>query len=36
VTLCTDSFTIQEVVRLINILIIKLRINPVIHKEKKN
>jgi len=36
ITLCTDSFTIQEVVLLINILIIKFNIKPTIHKEKKN
>ncbi len=35
VTLCTDGFTLQEVVLLINILIIKFNINPTIHKEKK-
>jgi len=35
VTLYTDGFTLQEVVLLINILIIKFNINPTIHKEKK-
>jgi hypothetical protein len=36
VTLCTDKFTLPEVVLLINILIIKFDINPTLHKEKKN
>ena len=36
ITLCTDNFTLQEVVLLINILILKFDINPTIHKEKKN
>jgi len=36
ITLCTDNFTLQEVVLLINILIIKFDINPTIHKERKN
>lgn len=36
ITLCTDGFTLQEVVRLINIIIIKFNINPTIHKEKNN
>lgn len=35
VILCTDSFTLKEVVLLINILIIKFNINPTIHCEKK-
>lgn len=33
ITLCTDCFTIQEVVMLINMLIIKFEISPTIHKE---
>jgi hypothetical protein len=32
--LCTDNFTLQEVVLLVNILIIKFDINPTIQKEK--
>lgn len=32
--LCTDNFTLQEVVLLVNILIIKFEINPTIQKEK--
>ena len=36
VTLCTDNFSLQEVVLLINILIIKFDISPSIHKEKRN
>jgi hypothetical protein len=35
-TLCTDSFTIQEIVLLINILIIKYDLNCTIHKSNKN
>jgi hypothetical protein len=35
-TLCTDSFTIQEVVLLINILIIKYDLNCIIHKSNNN
>lgn len=35
-TLCTDNFSLQEVVLLLNILIIKFDISPTIHKEKKN
>jgi len=34
ITLCTDGFTIQEIVLLINILILKFDISPTIHKEK--
>lgn len=34
ITLCTDNFTLQEVIILINIFIIKFNINPSIHKEK--
>jgi hypothetical protein len=34
--LCTDNFSLQEVVLLVNILIIKFDINPTIQKEKKN
>jgi hypothetical protein len=34
ITICTDSFTIEEVVLLINILKIKFDINSTIHKEK--
>ena len=34
ITLCTDGFTIQEVVLLINILILKYDISPTHHKEK--
>jgi len=34
ITLCTDNFTLQEVVMLINIFIIKFNISPTIHKEK--
>jgi len=33
-TLCTDNFTLQEVVLLINILILKFDINPSVHKHK--
>ena len=33
--LCTDGFTLQEIVLLVNILIIKFDINPTIQKEKK-
>ncbi len=36
ITLCTDNFSLQEVVLLINILIIKFNISPTIHKEKNN
>jgi hypothetical protein len=36
ITLCTDNFTLPEVVLLINILMIKLEINPTLHKEKNN
>jgi LAGLIDADG DNA endonuclease family len=36
ITLCTDCFTIQEVVMLINMLIIKFDISPTVHKEKSN
>lgn len=36
ITLCTDSFTIQEVVLLMNILLIKHNIKTTIHKEKFN
>ena len=36
ITLCTDNFTLQEVVLLLNILIIKFDISPTIHKEKNN
>lgn len=32
--LCTDNFTLQEVLLLVNILIIKFQINPTIQKEK--
>ena len=32
--LCTDNFSLQEVVLLVNILIIKFNINPTIQKEK--
>lgn len=32
--LCTDNFSLQEVVLLLNILIIKFDINPTIQKEK--
>ena len=32
--LCTDNFTLQEVVLLVNILIIKFEISPTIQKEK--
>jgi hypothetical protein len=34
ITLCTDNFTIQEVVLLMNILLIKFDIKSAIHKEK--
>lgn len=33
-TLCTDNFSLQEVVLLVNILILKFDINPTIQKEK--
>lgn len=36
VTLCTDSFSLQEIVLLTNILIIKFNISPTIHREKNN
>jgi len=36
IIICTDNFTLEEVVLLINILIIKFEINPSIHKERKN
>lgn len=36
ITLCTDNFTIQEVVLLMNILLIKFDIKSTIHKEKNN
>jgi len=36
ITLCTDSFSLQEVVLLINIFNIKFNISPTIHKEKNN
>lgn len=32
--LCTDNFTLQEIILLVNILIIKFNINPTIQKEK--
>ena len=31
--MCTDNFTLREVICLINILIIKFDINPSIHKQ---
>lgn len=34
ITICTDNFTLKEVVLLINIFIIKFEISPTIHKEK--
>ena len=34
ITLCSDNLTLQEVVLLINILILKFYINPTIHQEK--
>jgi hypothetical protein len=36
ITLCTNSFTLQEVVLLINILTIKFDIQPTIHKDNSN
>lgn len=36
ITLCTDCFTIQEIVMLINMLIIKFEISPTIHKENSS
>lgn len=36
ITLCTDNFTLKEIILLINILIIKFDISPTIHKEKNN
>lgn len=36
ITLCTDNFTLPEVVLLINILMIKFDIKPTLHKEKNN
>lgn len=36
ITLCTDSFKLQEVVLLINIFILKFDIKPTLHKEKNN
>jgi hypothetical protein len=36
ITLCTDGFTLQDVVLLINILILKFDIQPTLHKEKGN
>lgn len=34
ITICTDNFSLQEIVLLINIFMIKFSINPTIHKEK--
>jgi len=34
ITLCTDNFSIIDIVMLINILIIKYDIQPTVHKEK--
>jgi hypothetical protein len=34
ITLCTDSFTLKEVIILMNILKIKFNIDTTIHKEK--
>ena len=34
IVLCTDNFSLQEVVLLVNILILKFDINPTIQKEK--
>jgi hypothetical protein len=34
ITLCTDGFTLKEVILLINILIIKFDISPTVHTEK--
>lgn len=34
ITLCTDGYSLQEVVLLINMLILKFYISPTIHKEK--
>jgi len=34
ITLCTDNFTIKEVVMLINILMINFKIDPTLHMEK--
>jgi hypothetical protein len=34
ITLCTDNFTLREVIILINIFIIRFNISPTIHKEK--
>ncbi len=34
ITLCTDNFSLQDIILLINILIIKFDINPTLHKEK--
>jgi hypothetical protein len=35
ITLCTDSFTLEEVILLINILILKFNISPTLHRENK-
>jgi len=34
ITLCTDNFTLQEVILLINMLIIKFNISPTLHKNE--
>jgi hypothetical protein len=34
ITLCTDGFTLEEVILLINMLILKFDICPTLHKEK--
>lgn len=36
VTICTNNFSLKEIVLLINILIIKFNINPTIHKQNGN
>lgn len=36
ITLCTDGFSLQEVVLLLNILSIKFDIQPTLHKDKSN
>jgi hypothetical protein len=34
IILCTDNFTVEEVVLLMNMLMLKFNVNPTIHKEK--
>lgn len=34
IRLCTDSYSLQDVVRLINVLIIRYRVNPTVHTDR--